>query len=94
MVSNEWRNVKHAEVILTNVKHAEVTLTNNLPEASKENHKTLSQASRSLVKDLTLDLQTIKQSCDVLSCLIDEIQLLEKVPNYCYSRPWGQLNGR
>jgi len=29
MVSNEWRNVEHAEI----------TLTKNLPEATKENRK-------------------------------------------------------
>jgi hypothetical protein len=66
MVSNEWRNFKHAEV----------RLTKNLPEATKDNHK-----------DLTRDLPTIKQNRDVLSCLTDKVQLLEKVSNYCYSSP-------
>jgi hypothetical protein len=62
--------------------------TNNLPKATKENYKKiLNQASRSLVKDLTWDLPTIKQNRDVLFCLIDKIQLLENVPNYCYSSP-------
>jgi hypothetical protein len=46
----------------------------------KKTTKILGQASWSLVKDLTRELPTIKQNRDVMSCLIDKVELLEKVP--------------